>query len=144
MHFAGMITTPLFASLVLATASVGLPVEAERTPSSVLSPPALMQAEDEALREFEVAGSTIRGNSRGISRKFSREPGKIRRQFTLRGGKRTEPRGRVATPYGVEKKSGGGSDRAIAPPTTPSVTENRTPVFNSGPKRMRVEGAASN
>ncbi|MEO1531089.1 MAG: hypothetical protein AAFU72_02840 [Pseudomonadota bacterium] len=107
------------------------------------SPPALMQADGQALREFEVAGSTIRGNSRGISRKFSREPGKIRRQFTLRGGKRTEPRGRVATPYGVKKKSGGGSGTATAPPTTPSVTENRLPVFNSGPKRLRVGSGAS-
>jgi len=143
MHFAHMITPPLFASLVLTAASVGLPVETERAPSFLLSPPALMQADNQALREFEVAGSTIRGNSRGISRKFSRLPGKIRRQFTLRGGKRTKPRGRVATPYGVKKKSGGSSGTVTAPPTTPSVTENRLPVFNSGPKQLRVGSGAS-
>lgn len=87
-----------------------------------------------------LAQTTLGRRSRSVTRSFSRRGGSIRRQFTIRGGDRTTPRGRVATPYGVEKKSGAPSQPVTAPPVTPSVTKRANPTFQSGPKRMRVGG----
>lgn len=123
-----MIATTLSAAALVLGVSLAAPDHASsREPASVSAPSFAETVGDRVGHaDLKLASNSIRNRSRSI-----------RRQFTLRGGKRTKPRGRTGTHYGRD-----GSTSSPAQPVTvpPATTRRANPVYRSGPKRMRADG----